>query len=160
MSVGAVMRVELAGLVDPVLLGAALPGDGGGGGEADRPQRAGPEGVDLVVGHLQDVDEHGDDGGVVVASGQRRLDALDRAGRVGEAEARFVEDEVVDVAGQGGGAHGAVGAVGVAPQGDGSAGAGGDGVDDGGDVVEVAFDRVVGGVAAGAEPSAVHRSRW
>ena len=58
--------------------------------------------------------------------------------------------------GPGGAAHGAVGAVGVAPQGDGSAGAGGDGVDDGGDVVEVAFDRVVGGVAAGAEPSAVH----
>ena len=92
--------------------------------------------------------------------GQRRLDAVDRAGRVGEAEAGFVEDEVVDVAGQGGAAHGAVGAVGVAPQGDGPAGAGGDGVDDGGDVVEVAFDRVVGGVAAGAEPSAVHGSRW
>ena len=92
----------------------------------------------------------------MVAGGQGRLDAFDRPGRVGEPEARLVEDEVVDVAGQSGAAHGAVGAVGVAPQGDRATGAGGDGVDDGGDVVEVALDGVGRGVAAGAEAAAVH----
>ena len=72
--------------------------------------------------------------------GEGFLDGVDRAWRVGEAQARLVEHEVVHVVGAGGGAHGAVGAVRVAPQGDGSASAGGDGVDDGGDVFEVAFD--------------------
>ena len=68
--------------------------------------------------------------------------AVDRAGGVAEPEARFVEHEVVHVAGAGGGTHGAVGAVGVTPQGDGCAAAVGDGFDDGGDVVEVPLDRV------------------
>ena len=65
----------------------------------------------------------------------------------------------MDVAGERGATHGAVGTVGVAPQRDRPAGAGGDGVDDGGDVVEVPFDRVAGGVAAGAETSAIHGER-
>ena len=109
-------RVELAGLVPPVLLCVALSRDGRGGGEAHGPQRAGPKTVDLVIGHLQDVDQHGDDGRVVVAPGERRLDALDRPRWVWHAQAGLVEDEVMDVAGECGASHRGVGAVGVAPQ--------------------------------------------
>ena len=72
--------VELAGPVLPVFLGVALSRDGRGGGEARGPQRAGAKAIDLLFGHLQDVDQHGDDGSVVVAPGERRLDALDRPG--------------------------------------------------------------------------------
>ena len=64
---------------------------------------------------------------------------------------------MVDVARQGGAAHGAAGPVGVAPERDRPAGAGRDGLDHGGDILELPLDGVASGVAAGAEPSAVHR---
>ena len=130
-------RVELTWLIDPAVFDPALPRDGGRGGDADRPQRALPQGVDLLVGHLQDVDQHGDDGRIVVAGGECGLDRLDRAGRVAKTEARFVEDEVADIGGAGRAADRAAGPVGVPPQGDRSTGAGGHGIDHGGDVGEV-----------------------
>jgi len=62
----------------------------------------------------------------------------------------------VDVGAEGGAAHGRVASVAVAPQGHRAAGAGRDGLDDGGDVFELALDRVSGHVAAGAGASAIH----
>ena len=88
---------------------------------------------------------------------QCSLDGGDRARRIREAQARFVDDEVADVVGARGPAHGPVGAVGVAEQGDRSAGASSNGVHHRGHVVEVALDGVVRPVAAGPEASAVHR---
>lgn len=57
--------------------------------------------------HRWDVHEHGHDSRFVVSGGGRRLDPLDRPGRVAQAEARFVEHEMVDVAGAGRTTHGA-----------------------------------------------------
>ncbi len=93
----------------------------------------------------------------MVASRQRRLDGVDRARRVGDAQTRLVQHEVVNVGGEGGPTHRAVGPIGVAPQGDRSSRAGGDFVDDGGDVREVPLDGVAGAVIGGAEAAAIHR---
>jgi hypothetical protein len=66
--------------------------------------------------------------------GQRRLDRLDRAGGIRDAEAGLVEDEAVDGARQGGPAQGAAGPVGVAPERHRPAGPVGDGLHHGGHV--------------------------
>ena len=156
-SVGAVTSANCPEVDDPALLGAALAGDRVGGG-----QRAGHTELERIASISASViptelGEYGDHHPLVLAVGERRVHRVDRSRRVLQAEARLVEHEVVDVGGAGGTTHRAVGPVGVAEHGDGPAGAPGDGVDDGGDVLEVALDRVVGSVAAGAEAAAIHR---
>lgn len=99
----------------------------------------GPQSVDLVIGHLEDVDEYRDDRRVVVALCEGNLDALDGARRVGQAEAGFLEDEVGHVGGARRAAHRTVGAVGVAPEGNRAAGTFGHRVHDRDDVREVDF---------------------
>lgn len=64
---------------------------------------------------------------------------------------------MVDVVRQSGAAHGAAGPIGVTPQPNRSASAGRDGLHHGGDILELSLDGVANCVAAGAEPSAVHR---
>jgi len=77
-------------------------------GATARPPRAGLEALELLIGHDAGIHECGPDGGFSVADGHGRLDRLDRTGRVGEPEAGLVEDEMVDVGGEGGAAHGGV----------------------------------------------------
>ena len=110
-------------------------------------------GVDLLLGHAHDPNQHGEDCSFPVARGHR----LDRTSRVGDAEAWLVEHEPADLVRQGGAAHGAAGPAGVPPQRSRPARAVGDGRHHCGDVLELPLDGVTGGDAAGAEPSAVHR---
>jgi hypothetical protein len=107
--------VELAGPVGPALLGPALPRQSRGGREAHRPQKARSHRVALVLRQIEGAGRD-EDRRFSIARGQRILDRLDRTGRIGEAETRLVEDEMVDVARQGGCAHGTTRPVRVTPK--------------------------------------------
>lgn len=115
--------------------------------------------VELVRRHVEDVPQHDVGRRPGIAGVDGGLDGGDHPVRIGQAEARFVQDQCGDMVGTRRAAHRATGAKGVAEQRDRAASDRGDVVDDGGDVVELALERVGLRVAARAEPSPVHRER-